>query len=96
MITAPGGPEVFAIQELPDPIPGPEEVLVDVRACGVNHLDLWTEAGGLPVPVAVKVAVCPAMTVTLAGCVVITGGPLTVRVAAPLIAVPSALLTTTS
>jgi len=31
--------------------PGPDEVVVRVQACGLNHLDLWLERGGLPVPV---------------------------------------------
>ncbi len=35
-----GGPEVLAMRELPDPVPGPGEALVCVRACGVNHLPL--------------------------------------------------------
>lgn len=42
-----GGPEVLEPVELPDPMPGPGEALVHVRACGINHLDLWVR-GGLP------------------------------------------------
>ncbi len=37
-----GGPETLAIGELPDPEPGPGEVLVRVRACGVNDPDALT------------------------------------------------------
>lgn len=46
-----GGPEVLRLRDLPDPAPGPGEVLVRVRACGVNHLDLDLRAGtsGFPV-----------------------------------------------
>jgi NADPH:quinone reductase-like Zn-dependent oxidoreductase len=40
-----GGPEVLRWQDLDDPRPGPDEVLVDVRACGVNHSDLDSRAG---------------------------------------------------
>ncbi len=40
-----GGPEVLEARELPDPACGPGEVIVDVRACGINHLDLWVRAG---------------------------------------------------
>ena len=40
-----GGPEVLELRTLPDPSPGPGEVLVRVRACGINHLDLWVRAG---------------------------------------------------
>lgn len=42
-----GGPEVLELREAPDPQPGPDEALVRVRACGINHLDLWVR-GGLP------------------------------------------------
>ena len=40
-----GGPENLELQTLPDPVPGPGEVLLRVRACAVNHLDLWIRAG---------------------------------------------------
>lgn len=42
-----GGPDVLTFGERPTPVAGPGEVLVRVRACGVNHLDLWVR-GGLP------------------------------------------------
>ncbi len=50
-LIAHGAPGTFALRELPAPCPGPGEVLVQVQACGLNHLDLWLEAGSLPVPV---------------------------------------------
>lgn len=40
-----GGPEVLEYAEIPDPVPGPGEVLVRVHACGINHLDLWLRRG---------------------------------------------------
>lgn len=42
-----GGPENIIVGELPEPEPGDGEVLLDVRAAALNHLDLWT-LGGLP------------------------------------------------
>lgn len=36
----PGGPETLVLRDLPEPQPGPGEVLVAVRACGVNYPDV--------------------------------------------------------
>ena len=38
-ITEFGGPEVLRVAELPDPVPGPDEVLLDVTRAGVNYAD---------------------------------------------------------
>ncbi|HEX7736228.1 MAG TPA: zinc-binding dehydrogenase [Ktedonobacteraceae bacterium] len=46
----PGGPEVLQVAEVADPIPTPEDVLVDVRATTVNRLDLFQRDGSRPVP----------------------------------------------
>ena len=40
-----GGPGVLEPREMPDPACGANDVVVDVRACGINHLDLWVRAG---------------------------------------------------
>ena len=40
-----GGPEVLEYREVPEPKLSPDEALVAVKACGVNHLDLWVRAG---------------------------------------------------
>ncbi|MBA3548633.1 MAG: zinc-binding dehydrogenase [Nannocystis sp.] len=42
-----GGPEVLRLAELPDPVAGPGQALISVRACALNRLDLWVR-GGLP------------------------------------------------
>lgn len=38
--TAPGGPETLRLDDAPDPAPGPGEVVVDVKACGINFPDV--------------------------------------------------------
>jgi len=40
-----GGPEVLSLEDLPDPSPGPGQVLVDNRAAGVNPVDAYIRAG---------------------------------------------------
>jgi NADPH2:quinone reductase len=44
-ITATGGPEVLTPVDLPDPHPGPGELLVDVVAAGVNYIDTYQRRG---------------------------------------------------
>jgi NADPH:quinone reductase-like Zn-dependent oxidoreductase len=40
-----GGPDKLQLQDVPDPTPGPGEVLVGVRACALNRLDLFVREG---------------------------------------------------
>ena len=40
-----GGPEVLQFDDVPDPRPRKDQVLVRVRACAMNHLDLWVRKG---------------------------------------------------
>jgi len=40
-----GGLEALGFEEVPNPTPGPNDALLEVRACGVNHLDLWVRKG---------------------------------------------------
>src|SRR3979409_1502801 len=42
-----GGPEVLKLAEVADPRIKSNEVLIEVRACALNHLDVWVR-GGLP------------------------------------------------
>lgn len=44
-IRAHGGPEAVNLVELPDPTPGPGQVVVAVKAAALNHLDIWVRAG---------------------------------------------------
>lgn len=49
-ITGTGGPEVLELTEVPDPTPGPGEVLIDVAAAGLNRADLLQTQGMHPPP----------------------------------------------
>jgi putative PIG3 family NAD(P)H quinone oxidoreductase len=48
--TEPGGPEVMQWQKVPDPTPGPGEVIIEVAAAAVNRADLLQRAGNYPPP----------------------------------------------
>src|SRR5262245_59105598 len=50
LVTQPGGPEVLTIGEFPDPIPGLTELLVRVKAAGVNRADVLQRQGKYPPP----------------------------------------------
>ena len=50
VITEPGGPEVLRWTEVPDPRPGPGEVLIDVAAAAVNRADMMQRQGHYPPP----------------------------------------------
>ena len=45
-----GGPEVLRYEDVDDPTAGPGEVLVSLRAAGLNHLDVWVRKGLPSVP----------------------------------------------
>jgi NADPH2:quinone reductase len=46
----PGGPEVLQIVERPRPVPGEGEMLVRVRAAGMNRMDVLQREGNYPLP----------------------------------------------
>ena len=48
VITEPGGPEVLQIEEVADPVPGDGDVLIRVRAFGVNHAETHMRKGEWP------------------------------------------------
>ena len=45
-----GGPEVLRYEDAPDPEPGEGEVLIELRAASLNHLDVWIRKGLPSVP----------------------------------------------
>ncbi len=54
VITEPGGPEVLRVQEIDDPVAGPEEVLIDVKASALNRADLLQRQGQYPAPSGIR------------------------------------------
>ncbi|MFN0096323.1 MAG: NAD(P)H-quinone oxidoreductase [Dehalococcoidia bacterium] len=50
VISKPGGTDVLEYRDLPDPVQGPEELLVRVRAAALNRADLLQRVGGYPQP----------------------------------------------
>jgi zinc-binding alcohol dehydrogenase/oxidoreductase len=45
-----GGTDVLVLEEVPDPVAGPGEVLIRLRASALNHLDVWIRKGLPSVP----------------------------------------------
>jgi NADPH2:quinone reductase len=56
VVTRFGGPDVFEVSEMPDPIPGPGQVSIDVTHAAVGLVDVFIRQGlykdreGLPQP----------------------------------------------
>lgn len=46
----PGSPEVLKFRSVPDPVLIKNQVLVSVKACALNHLDIWIRQGTIAVP----------------------------------------------
>lgn len=46
-----GGPEKLSYEEMPRPQIGPHEVLIRVKACALNHLDIWVRQGSPAYPI---------------------------------------------
>ena len=57
VITQPGAPEVLRLQDRPVPEPGDEEILINVKAAGINRADLLQRKGHYPPPPGVPVDV---------------------------------------
>ena len=71
VITQPGGPEVLQVQEVEEPQPGPDEILVDVKASALNRADLLQRGGRYPGPADVRADI-PGLE--MAGVVAAVGG----------------------
>lgn len=50
VIPSPGGPDVLSLEDVPEPAPGPRDLVIDVAAAGVNRADLLQRAGHYPPP----------------------------------------------
>jgi zinc-binding alcohol dehydrogenase/oxidoreductase len=49
-----GGPEKLQMETVPDPSPGPNEVLIRLKAAALNHRDVWIRTGryaGIQLPI---------------------------------------------
>jgi putative PIG3 family NAD(P)H quinone oxidoreductase len=98
VITSPGGPEVLEVQEVPDPTPKDDEVIIDVAATAVNRADLLQRQGNYPPPRGASPylgmecsGTIAAVGNTVAGwavgdevCALLAGGGYAERVAAPM------------
>ena len=67
---APGGPEVMRVADLPTPVPREAEILIRVRAAGVNRPDVAQRQGSYPPPPGAN----PGLGLEVAGEVVALGG----------------------
>lgn len=47
-IHAPGGPEALTVDDIPTPVPGPGQLLVETAAVGVNYIDTYHRSGLYP------------------------------------------------
>lgn len=45
-----GGPEVLQLDDVPEPTPGPGELLIDVQAIGLNFIEIYQREGLYPLP----------------------------------------------
>lgn len=50
VVHSPGGPQALVVEERPDPRPEEGQVLVDVRAAGLNYIDVYQRTGKYPLP----------------------------------------------
>ena len=77
VVEDPGGPEQLQVREVPAPLPGPDEVLLEVIAAGVNRADLLQRQGFYPPPPGASELLGLEVSGTLDGepvCALLTGG----------------------
>jgi len=53
-----GGPDNLSSEELPMPKIGPQDVMIRVKACELNHLDIWVRQGSPAYAVPLPHVVC--------------------------------------
>lgn len=53
VISQPGGPEMLTLTDRPDPVPGDHDVLIQVKAAGLNRADILQRKGLYPPPAGV-------------------------------------------
>lgn len=81
-----GGPEMLQLAEVPDPVPGPGEVLLEVAAAGVNRADLLQRQGFYPPPAGTSDVIGLEVSGYVTGepvCALLAGGGYAERVAVP-------------
>lgn len=62
-----GGPEVLSLEELPEPVPGPGQAVVQIEAAGVNFIDIYHRTGLYPANLPITNGQEGAGTVTAVG-----------------------------
>ena len=67
IIQQPGGPEALHLAELPVPVPGPRDVVVQIAYSGVNFIDVYHRIGLYPVPLPATLGTEASGTVSAVG-----------------------------
>ena len=67
VISEVGGPEVLEPREIDDPVPGPDDAVVEVTAAGLNFIDTYHRSGLYPVELPFTPGLEAAGTVTAVG-----------------------------
>ena len=76
VITKPGGPQLLQLRDCTTPFPGIEEVLIQVKASGLNLSDVFQRKGNYPAPTWVSADI---MGMKVSGIVTYCGPKVTMR-----------------